>query len=139
MSQWSADESSLPAYALACVSRIRDNVGMRLVRLHGKAKEVIKSFSKPIRKDVGELLLKLQLGMNLGMPVSKPMPDIHAGTHELRLRDAAGIYRVFYYLKSEHGILVFHAFTKKAQKTPQSEVEIAKKRLKEMLLHETKG
>ena len=106
---------------------------MRLVKLHGKARDVIRSFSKPIRQDIGELLLKLQLGFNFGMPVSRPMPSIHSGAHELRLKDAGGIYRVFYYLKSEHGILVFHAFTKKTQNTPQSEVEIAKKRLKEML------
>lgn len=106
---------------------------MRLIKLHGKAREVIRSFSKPIRQDIGELLLKLQFGVNLGLPVSRPMPSIHPGVHELRLKDAAGIYRVFYYLKSEHGILVFHAFTKKTQNTPQSEIETATKRLKEML------
>lgn len=82
---------------------------------------------------MGELLLKLQLGITLGMPNSKPMPSVHPGAHELRLKDTAGIYRVFYYLKSEQGILVFHAFTKKTQKTPQGEIELGKKRLKEML------
>lgn len=110
-----------------------DNDKMRLVKLHGKAREAIRSFSKPVRQDIGELLLKLQVGVNLGLPVSRPIPSIHVGAHELRLKDAAGIYRVFYYLKSEDGILVFHAFTKKTQNTPQREIEIGKKHLKEML------
>ena len=94
---------------------------------------MIRAFAKPIKRDIGELLLKLQFGISLGMPESKPMPSIYQGAYELRLKDAAGIYRVFYYLKSEQGILVFHAFTKKTQKTPKSEIEIGKKRLKEML------
>jgi phage-related protein len=36
-------------------------------------------------------------------------------------------------VRSERGILVFHAFVKKRQATPKHEMELAKKRLKEML------
>jgi len=108
-------------------------VAMRIVKIHVKAREAIRTFAPPLRKEVGELLLKLQFGLALGMPQSKPMPSIQSGAYELRLKDAAGIYRVFYYLKSEQGILVFHAFTKKTQKTPKSEIELGKRRLKEML------
>ncbi len=106
---------------------------MKPVRLHEKARDAIRSFSKPVRFEIGELLIKLQLGVSLGMPVSRPMPAIAAGAHELRVRDASGIYRVFYYLKTRDGIMVFHAFTKKTQKTPQDEIETGKRRLKEML------
>ncbi len=67
------------------------------------------------------------------MPDARPMPEVERGVYELRVRDADGIYRVFYYLKSKKGILVFHAFTKKTQVTPQSEIEIGRKRLWEML------
>ena len=115
------------------MSRIGDNVSVRNVKIHAKAREVLRGFSKPVKKNVGELLLKLQLGISLGMPNSRPMPSVHQGAYELRLKDAAGIYRVFYYLKSEQGILVFHAFTKKSQKTPLSEIELGRKQLKEML------
>ena len=113
------------------MSRIRNNEMTRPVKLHGKAREVIQGSPKPVRRDIGELLLKLQLGISLGMPASRPI--IHPGAHELRLKDAAGIYRVFYYLKSSEGILIFHAFVKKTQTTPQSEIETGKKRLQEML------
>ncbi len=61
------------------------------------------------------------------------MPDIERGAYELRFRDADGIYRVFYYLKSAKGILVIHAFRKKTQATPQREIELGRKRLWEML------
>jgi phage-related protein len=95
---------------------MRDNNRVKPVRLPEKARDAIKGFSKPIRIEVGEMLTKLQLGDNLGLPVSRPMPSIAAGSHELRLKDSAGIYRVFYYLKFRESILVFHAFTKKRKK-----------------------
>ena len=74
--------------------------------------------------------------MKLGLPVSRPMPSVHKGAHEFRFRDASGIQRVFYYAKSKRGILVFHAFVKKSQKTPQSEIVLGRKRLLEMLADE---
>jgi phage-related protein len=69
------------------------------------------------------------------MPLSRPMPSVAPGVHEIRVRDRNGIYRTFYLLESEQGVLVFHAFVKKTQKTPAREVETARQRLKE-LLHE---
>jgi len=109
---------------------------MRLAKIHERTREEIRNFSKPVKKEVGELLLKLQYGVLLGRPVSRPMPSIYQGAYEIRLKDPSGIYRVFYYLKSEQGILVFHAFTKKTQKTPLREIESGRKRLKEMLQNE---
>jgi phage-related protein len=109
---------------------------MKAILLHEKARDAIRNFSKPVRVEIGELLVKLQLGLSIGMPLSRPMPAIDGGVHELRLKDSMGIYRVFYYVKSRKGILVFHAFTKKMQATPQKELETAKRRLAEMLYEE---
>ncbi len=103
------------------------------VIFHRRAAEIIKGFSKAVRIDIGGLLFDLQRGENIGMPDARPMPTIAAGAYELRVKDSDGIYRVFYYLKSADGILVFHAFTKKTQTTPQNEIETARKRLWEML------
>jgi phage-related protein len=61
------------------------------------------------------------------------MPTLGAGAAELRIRDAAGIYRAFYLVKVADAVLIFHAFVKKTQKTPDREIELGKKRLKEML------
>lgn len=61
------------------------------------------------------------------------MSSVASGVEELRIKDAAGIYRVFYFTRSAKGIIVFHAFVKKSQKTPRNEIELGRKRLKEML------
>ncbi len=109
-----------------------DSVNKSVI-FHKRAAEVIRAFSKAVRTDIGELLFDLQRGESIGMPAARPMPTIAAGAYELRVKDADGIYRVFYYLKSAEGILVFHAFVKKTQTTPQNEIETARKRLWEML------
>lgn len=55
------------------------------------------------------------------------------GVSELRVKGQDGIFRVFYYTASARGVMVFHAFGKKTQKTPPLEIELARKRLKELL------
>lgn len=84
---------------------------------------------------MGKAIYDLQCGESLGMPLSRTMPAVGGGVSELRFRDQSGIYRVFYYLKLAKGILVFHAFTKKAKRTPDQEIELGRRRLQE-LLHE---
>lgn len=56
-----------------------------------------------------------------------------SGVSELRVKDEDGIFRVFYFTATAKGVLVFHAFAKKTQRTPPLEIELAKKRLKELL------
>ena len=67
------------------------------------------------------------------MPHSAPMKIIAQGVFELRVRGDDGIYRSFCYTKHVKGILLFHAFKKKTQKTPLDEISISKKRLNELL------
>jgi len=61
------------------------------------------------------------------------MPAVAAGVSELRVRGEDGISRVFYCTAAPEGVLVFHAFVKKTQRTPPLEIELARKRLKEIL------
>ena len=61
------------------------------------------------------------------------MPAVSPGVSELRVRGADGIYRVFYFTATAKGILVFHAFAKKIQRTPPREIELARKRLEKLL------
>jgi phage-related protein len=60
------------------------------------------------------------------------MPSIGAGVHELRLRDRSGVYRVIYAIVTKRGVVLLHAFKKSTEKTPQHNIEIAQKRLKEV-------
>ncbi len=106
---------------------------MKLARFHPAAREAMRRFPQLARQALGEAILDLQYGAQLEMPLSRPMPSVGAGVHELRVKDRSGIYRAFYATKIGSSVLVFHVFVKKSQKTPQHEILLAQKRLKEML------
>ncbi len=108
---------------------------MKAAIFHPAARAAIRSFPEDVRRELGKAIYDLQKGEVLTMPLSRPMPSIKPGAAELRIRDRAGIYRAFYYSRSPRGILVFHAFVKKTRATPIRELDLGKKRLKE-LLHE---
>jgi phage-related protein len=102
---------------------------------HPAAIAAIRLFPEEVRGALGKAIFDLQKGEVLAMPLSRPMPSIASGVEELRIRDRTGIYRAFYYARSPRGILVIHAFVKKTQATPKQELDLGKKRLRE-LLHE---
>ena len=108
---------------------------MKAAIFHPAARAAIRSFPEDVRQELGKAIYDLQKGEVLTMPLSRPMPSIKPGAAELRIRGRAGIYRAFYYSRSPRGILVFHAFVKKTRATPVPELDLGKKRLKE-LLHE---
>ena len=106
---------------------------MRPIIFHPKARDVIRSFPKDARDAIGKGLYRLQMGEQLSMPNARPMPVLAPGAAELRVRDLAGIYRVFYYTATAEGILVFHAFVKQTRTTPASEIKLGARRLTELL------
>ena len=63
----------------------------------------------------------------------KPMPSIGAGVLELRLWDEAGTFRVVYVAKLPDAVYVLHCFQKKTQQTAKRDIELAGRRLKELL------
>jgi phage-related protein len=106
---------------------------VRPIILHPKARDVIRRFSKEARVRLGRGLFRLQMGEKITLPNSRPMPSVAVGVSELRVRGEDGIFRVFYYTSAPQGVLVFHAFVKKTQRTPPLEIELARKHLKELL------
>ena len=48
-------------------------------------------------------------------------------------RDADGIYHVMYVAKFEEAVYVLHCFQKKTQTTRQSDIDLAKRRYKELV------
>lgn len=109
---------------------------MKQVEWNLNTLKAVKSFPEDIKKELGYLIYKLQIGDSLNMPHSKPMTSIKSGCHELRVKGSDGIFRVFYILKNEDKVIVFHAFKKKAQKTPKKEIDTAKRNLKEIFNEE---
>ncbi len=63
------------------------------------------------------------------------MPHTRAmggGLFELRIQAQEGIARVFYCTLIGDRIVVLHQFIKKSDKTPTKELEVARKRMKEI-------
>src|SRR5260370_1510576 len=74
----------------------------------GYAYDDLLAFPKDARKDAGFELGKVQAGLE---PADwKPFDELGAGTREIRIREASGIYRVMYVAKFEEAIYVLHCF-----------------------------
>jgi len=106
---------------------------MKEVQILSAARKQIRSWTIEIKKEVGVVLMRLQSGDNIGMPDIRRMPSVARGVAEIRIQANDGAYRTFFVLTSKFGVVVFHAFKKNTQKTPQKEIETGRKRLKEML------
>lgn len=68
-------------------------------------------------------------GPDLGMPHTRAMKQ---GLFELRLKAAEGIARVFYCTVVDRQIVMLHQFVKKTDRTPPKELDIARRRMKEV-------
>ena len=90
-------------------------------------------FPEDVRGDLADAIARLEMGHTLSMPLSRPMASIGKGVHELRFRDRSGVYRVIYYLAGAGMIYLLHAFMKKKHETPRQNIEIARKRLREVI------
>ena len=97
--------------------------GEKQIRWVGSAYHDLLSFPEDARKEAGFQLGKVQAGLE---PTDwKPFDDVGAGTKEIRIREASGIYRVMYVAKFEEAIYVLHCFQKKTQATSKQDQAIA--------------
>lgn len=105
------------------------DVELKPIRWLGTTREDICRLRPPIRFELGQQLLRLQMGL---MPNSyKPMNSVGPGAYEVRVRDADGAARLMYVTKFHDTISVLHVFTKKSMRTPQSDIDLARKRYRE--------
>ena len=68
-------------------------------------------------------------------PLSK---HLEPGLWELRIRAGTDILRIIYTFEKGQIIILIHGFVKKDQKTPAGELDLARKRLKELKRREEK-
>lgn len=68
-------------------------------------------------------------GPDLGMPHTRAMGQ---GLFELRLKAPEGIARILYCTVVGRQIVMLHQFVKKTAKSPAKELEIARRRMKEL-------
>jgi len=96
---------------------------MKRIVWTGSSKEDVRDFPAAARREAGYQLDKLQRGE---LPDDwKPMPTIGPGVREIRIRDAAGAFRVIYVAHVADAVHVLHGF----QKINQHDVRIARSRL----------
>ena len=77
-----------------------------------------------------ELELLETFGNELREPHSKPLGD---GIYEIRAKVTSDITRVLYFFVVNKKIILTNGFVKKTQKTPDSEITLAKKYRKDYL------
>ena len=94
----------------------------------------LQRFPEEIRGDLADALARLDAGQMLTLPLSRPMSIIENNVHELRLKGRSGGYRVFYVLPGGRVVYVLHAFLKKTQPTPKKNLDLTRRRLKELKL-----
>lgn len=103
---------------------------MKPISFHGDSLDALRAFPETAKRNVGFQLEQVQRGE---MPADfKPMASVGAGAFEIRIRDAAGAFRVIYVAKLEDAVHVLHAFQKKTQQTAAADLETARKRYREL-------
>jgi len=99
-----------------------------LVWLHGFVKTP--PFSRAARFEAGYLLRRLQRSERLALPFSRPMPDIGARCHELRINDQHRAWRIIYRVDKD-AVIILEVFRKQTRKTPQFVIDVCKNRIRQ--------
>jgi phage-related protein len=91
-------------------------------------REWLKRLDAEVRKEIGSDIQQVQWRWPIGKPLVDGFGD---GLFEVRTNVAGAIFRVLFCLDGSAMILL-HGFEKKSQRTPRGELEIARKRQREV-------
>jgi phage-related protein len=95
-----------------------------------RVRDEVESWPVGVLADYARLVeLLVEFGPDFRMPHSRTMGG---GLFELRPRGREGIGRALYCFVIGQRVMVLHAFVKKTQTTPQRDLDIARKRMKEV-------
>jgi phage-related protein len=101
------------------------------IEFRGSALDDLRAFPQAARREAGYQLDQVQRGRE---PDDwKPMNTVGQGVREIRIRDAAGAFRVLYVAKLEDAVYVLHCFQKKARKTRKADLDLAGQRYRDLL------
>ena len=76
--------------------------------------------------------LLAEYGLNVREPYVKPITGSRK-LFEIRIKDRQNIHRIFYFAFTGRRLVLLHGFTKKTDKTPPREIEIAEIRMKDFI------
>lgn len=95
----------------------------------GSSLSDLKDFPAEARRASGFELWQVQSGL---MPSDfKPMLNVGPGAYEIRIR-VQGQWRVIYVARFAESIYVLHAFQKKTQKTRKEDIDLARRRYRQI-------
>ena len=101
------------------------------VEFRGSALDDLRAFPETARRAAGYQLDQVQHGRD---PDDwKPMNTVGRGVREIRIRDAAGAFRVMYVAKFADAVYVLHCFQKKTQRTSKADLNLAAQRYRDLL------
>ena len=102
---------------------------MKPLNFIGSSLDDLRNFPEEARKVAGFELYAVQRGLE---PSDwKSMPGIGRGVKEIRVH-VLGEWRIIYIAKLEDAVHVLHSFQKKTRKTSHHDIEIARKRYKQI-------
>ena len=103
---------------------------MKPVVFLGDSVARLRAFPDGPRRNSGVQLDRVQRGLD---PDNwKPMQSIGPGVREIRIRDAAGAFRVIYIAAFAEAVYVLHAFQKKTPRTSARDIALASSRYREL-------
>jgi phage-related protein len=91
--------------------------------------EWLRSLDREDRRAIGLDLMRVQFGWPIGMPLVRSLKD---GLWEVRSNLPSQKIARLILCFHQKTLVVLHGFIKKTQKTPAEELELAKRRLKEI-------
>ena len=101
------------------------------VEFRGNSLDDLRAFPLSARREAGHQLDQVQNGQK---PDDwKPMNTVGQGVKEIRIRDAAGAFRIIYVAKLADAVYVLHCFKKKTVKTSKVDLDLATKRYRDLL------
>jgi phage-related protein len=101
------------------------------VEFRGSSLDDLRAFPRSARHESGHQIDRVQQGFQADD--WKPMPSIGSGVQEIRIRDAAGAFRVIYVAKFADAVYVLHCFRKTTQKTSKTDLDLGAKRYRELI------
>jgi phage-related protein len=104
---------------------------LKPIEFRGDSLDELRTFPLLARREAGHQLDQVQNGQE---PDDwKPFNTIGQGVKEIRIRDAAGAFRVIYIAKFANAVYVLHCFQKKTEKTCKADVDLIAKRYRDLL------
>lgn len=121
-------------YSLSLQAKIWGYGKERICKVCCCLKEYFKEFKRTVPQKVLKKIYQVFLYiMTLEIVPSTYLRNIEGeqGLYEIRVEEGGNIYRIFCCFDEGQLVILFNAFQKKTQKTPKTEIEKAKRIMKE--------